>query len=449
MEKLDGIFSEVKTLVERQKVSLGDFLEYLQIVDEHKVLLKKSGSLDLTERVKLMTAHKSKGLEFDYVYILRVYDGHWSNKRKVELLPLPQAVFRLSSKNLSDKAEDENADERRLFYVAITRARKEVSITYAKEIDGGGVVLGSQFIRELNPLNLEIQEVKIHEESLSKNREIIFAEPISSHASLHDKSFIKEIFMRNGFSVTALNNYLKCPWQYFYTNLLRIPKAPSKHQMYGTAMHAALKDLFDSLRERDASKDFLLSKFEHYLKQQPLTKEEFIESFNKGIKSLSSYFDFYSKTWTVPILTEFSIPGVLLAPDVRLTGKLDKVEIIGDGNLVNVVDYKTGKPKTRGEIEGSTANSEGDMKRQLIFYKLLLDKYEDGKYKMKSGEIDFVEQDEKGRHRKERFIIASDEVSELEKIVLKSAEEILEVSFWDKRCGEKDCEYCELRNMMA
>ena len=203
------------------------------------------------------------------------------------------------------------------------------------------------------------------------------------------------------------------------------------------------------MRERDASKDFLLSKFEHYLKQQPLTKEEFIESFNKGIKSLSSYFDFYSKTWTVPILTEFSIPGVLLAPDVRLTGKLDKVEIIGDGNLVNVVDYKTGKPKTRGEIEGSTANSEGDMKRQLIFYKLLLDKYEDGKYKMKSGEIDFVEQDEKGRHRKERFIIASDEVSELEKIVLKSAEEILEVSFWDKRCGEKDCEYCELRNMMA
>jgi DNA helicase-2/ATP-dependent DNA helicase PcrA len=255
--------------------------------------------------------------------------------------------------------------------------------------------------------------------------------------------------MRNGFSVTALNNYLKCPWQYFYTNLLRIPKAPSKHQMYGTAMHAALKDLFDSLREREPDKDFLLTKFGHYLKQQPLAKEEFAESFNKGIKSLSFYFDFYNKTWTIPTLTEFSVPGVLLAQDVRLTGKLDKVEIIGDGNLVNVVDYKTGKPKTRGEIEGTTANSEGDMKRQLIFYKLLLDKYENGKYKMQSGEIDFVEMDEKGKHHKERFSISDEEVALLEDLVLKSASEILDVSFWNKRCNQKDCEYCELRNMMA
>ena len=248
--------------------------------------------------------------------------------------------------------------------------------------------------------------------------------------------------------MTALNNYLKCPWQYFYTNLLRIPKAPSKHQMYGIAMHASLKYLFDSLVECGPSQDFLLAKFEQCLKQQPLSKEEFEESFNKGTKSLSLYFDAYSKTWTCPTLTEFNIPGILLAENVRLTGKIDKLEIIGDCNQVNVVDYKTGKPKTRGEIEGTTVNSEGDMKRQLVFYKLLLDKYENGKYKMKSGEIDFVEPDEKDHHKKERFVITDEEVKALEELVLKSAHEILEVSFWDKRCDEKICEYCELRDMM-
>lgn len=448
IEKLEGLFDEVKTLVERRKATLKDFLEYLEVVSEHKVLLKKSSSLDLAKRVKLMTAHKSKGLEFEFVYIINAYDGHWGNKRKVELLPLPLAVFALAHKDISKKIDDENADERRLFYVAMTRAKKEVCITYAVELERGGVVLPSQFIGEINVATLEIKSGKAHEEKLALNREIIFAAPIAKHASLRDQDFIKEIFVRNGFSVTALNNYLKCPWQYFYMNLLRIPKAPSKHQMYGTAMHAALKDLFDSLAEREPSKDFLLAKFEHYLKQQPLTKEEFEESFNKGTRSLSLYFDAYSKTWTCPTLTEFNIPGVLLSENVRLTGKIDKMEIIGDGNQVNVVDYKTGKPKTRGEIEGTTANSEGDMKRQLIFYKLLLDKYENGKYKMQSGEIDFVEPDDKGRHRKERFIISDEEVRELEALILRSAHEILEVSFWGLRCGDQTCKYCELRDMM-
>jgi len=125
------------------------------------------------------------------------------------------------------------------------------------------------------------------------------------------------------------------------------------------------------------------------------------------------------------------------------------MEILDDMGHVNVVDYKTGKPKSRGVIEGTTKSSDGDIKRQLAFYHLLLDLYKEGeKFIMVSGDIDFVEPDEKGRYKKERFEITSEDVEELKQLILKVSQEILDLSFWDKFCDDPKCEFCELRKMM-
>ena len=64
---------------------------------------------------------------------------------------------------------------------------------------------------------------------------------------LEDKEFLNELFRAQGISVTALNNYLECPWAYFYRNLVRIPEAPNKNLSFGNAVHAALKSYFDAL----------------------------------------------------------------------------------------------------------------------------------------------------------------------------------------------------------
>ncbi|MEK7066218.1 MAG: hypothetical protein AAB965_01430, partial [Patescibacteria group bacterium] len=78
-----------------------------------------------------------------------------------------------------------------------------------------------------------------------------------------------------------------------------------------------------------------------------------------------------------------------------------------------------------------------------------------GKFNMKSGVIDFIEPDlpagrhgEKGRYHREEFEVTETEVKELEEVIKKSVEEILSLSFWDKKCDEKDCEYCSLRKLM-
>lgn len=447
MDKLNGLFDEVKGLAERHRnYGLKEFLEYLDTLEKHNVLVKKSLSSHLVKQVRLMTAHKSKGLEFEYVYIVNAFDGHWGNKRRPDYLPLPANIFSLTGGAVNES--EENDDERRLFYVALTRAKKGVTITYAKENAQKREQLPSQFIGEMNQEFLEMKDAEPYEIEFASQKEILFAPPKTAGIEIKNKEFIRELFLQNGLAVTALNNYLECPWKYFYTNLLRIPKAPSKHQMYGIAVHNALKDFFDAFKDRTPEKEFLLNKFGHYLNLQPLDEGDLNESLEKGMKALRGYYENYHAAWRTHTLTEFNISGILLAPGIRLTGKIDKIEILNDAKEVNVVDYKTGKPKTRGEIEGSTKNSNGDMKRQLVFYNLLLDRFENGKFKMVGGDIDFIEPDEKGRYKKEGFVVMKDEVAELGELIKRSASEILNLEFWDKTCEEKDCEFCALRAMM-
>ena len=145
-------------------------------------------------------------------------------------------------------------------------------------------------------------------------------------------------------------------------------------------------------------------------------------------------------------MNEFRVS--VLFENIKLRGNLDKIEILDSNNNVNVVDYKTGKPKSRNMIEGKTKSSDGNYKRQLVFYKLLLDLYDDAEFNMISGEIDFVEPDEKGKYHKEKFIISEDDIKGIKEIIKNTAKEILELSFWNKKCDNKKCDYCGIREMM-
>ncbi len=445
ISKLNNLFDEVRSLVGKHKEGrVCDLLKYIDMLSEHNVLVKKKTSFKPSGKVRLMTAHKSKGLEFEHVYITQAYDGHWSNKRSPNLLPLPSKIYSLSG---SDVAGDKNDDERRLFYVALTRAKKGISISYSREGLTNKEQLPSQFIQEIKSELIDIKDVDSIEKEFKKEQENIFKPAKEQGINVKDKEFIKDLFYQRGFSVTALNNYLKCPWNYFYSNLLRTPRASTKHQLYGIAVHEALKEFFNKLKNEDVSKKYLLERFAYHLKQQPLLDNELEETLKRGEEALDGYYDKYSGSWIKNIITEENITGVLL-DDIRLTGKIDKIEFLENSNEVNVVDYKTGKPKSRNAIEGKTKSDDGGIGRQLVFYKLLLDKYKDGKYKMNSSEIDFVQPNEKGKYIKEKFIISDKEVKELEDLIRQTTDEIVSLKFWDKGCNDKDCEFCQLRGIM-
>ena len=440
MDKLHTLFDEArKAAGNRRDYKLADFLSYLSILEEHGVMIR-ANSAAIPEAVRLMTAHRAKGLEFDLVYIIGVYDGHWGNKRA------PGGFSLLFPTSVDVNDLEKNEDERRLFYMAITRARHEVFVSYATHSPDGREQVPSQFIGEVKP---ELKKELTLEQDVAK--EDAFAPRAVSAPRVQDREFLKELFLERGFAATHLNNYLECPWLYFYNNLVRIPHVQDKHQLFGTAVHRALELTFGAKKEGKAvDAEFAVAEFSRELERvSPMSERDFNEVLKKGRESLCRYWERYKDEWNYNVLTEFAVRGVALNETVRLTGKLDKLELQPNSDDVIVVDYKTAKPKSRNWIEGNTADSNGDYKRQLVFYKLLLDLYPERSYRMIAGQIDFVEPNERGIFKKEAFEIVDVEVEALKTEILRVTDEILTLAFWDKKCGEKDCEYCALRAMMA
>lgn len=447
LEKLNGLFDDVKALVEvHHDYKLPELITYFKDLEEHNIFINKASKSITPKGVRLMTAHRSKGLEFDYVYITDTHDGHWGNKKTVNYFTLPTTVS-------EQKSFDDNDDERRLFYVALTRARVGVALLYAKENQDGKALLPSQFVEEIDK-NFKVDiDTKAYEQNVDKN---ILLTPSRKVAvpPLKDKEFLNELFLDQGMSVTALNNYLTCPWSYFYSSLLRIPKSLNKHLLFGNAVHYTLKYYFDKLLQgEDIGEKKLLILFGDNVARQPFNEADLVEAKTKGERALAGYYQHYKSIWNQNIKNEFKITALLSTDELligrlKLRGDIDKIEFLSE-TQVNVVDYKTGKPKSRNIIEGNTKSSNGDYKRQLVFYNLLLNLYESGKYKMVSGEIDFVEPDERGKYHKEQFIIENDEIEELKRLITSVSEEILNLSFWDKECDNSKCEYCALRKMMA
>ncbi|MDO8183661.1 MAG: ATP-dependent DNA helicase [bacterium] len=451
-EAVRRLYTEVTTLVESHpEATLADFFKYLETVKNHSLFIKRAKLGGRKGKVRLMTAHRSKGLEFDTVFMMGAYDGHWGGKRSRELLKLIPAVYSSSA----EATEDADADERRLFYVALTRARQEVYISYAKLGENGKEQLASQFVTEIKDELKEEVNTSDWQEKYQKNKEIIFSSsPTLGVNSLQDREFTREIFLNQGLSVSALNNYLECPWRYFYRNLIRLPEAQNKTQLYGIAVHAALADAFRLIKDKDITKESLLASFEAHLTKLPLTQNDYGEVLAKGKKALAGWWEAYHEGWERNVLTEFKIKGILLTPEIKLTGVLDKLEFTGSGNEVRVVDYKTKQPMSRNAILGETkTDDDGNYFRQLVFYKLLLDKLartdkSRGGYDMREGVIDFIEPGDNGKYKQESFEVTPENVAELEAVIKQAAAEILNLSFWPKRCADKDCEYCKLREVM-
>lgn len=431
--------------------SVLDFLKHIDLLSENNISLKQNAQILPKGVVRLMTVHKSKGLEFDCVFIINSSDGHWGNSRK------RGSLFNIPWENLAlridkDIEDDSNVDERRLFYVALTRARKSVFLTLSLTSQDGKEQIPSQFVTEIPESYIEEVNVSKFEIELSKHQEKLLGFETKTkekrNSLLFSKDYIAELFRRQGLSVSALNNYLECPWKFFFVNLIRIPESINDSGLFGNAIHGALNSYIISLKRGNAKEDLLINRFHEELKLQPVSKEN-VERFRvRGEIALKEFYKQKAIFWSKELESELEIKGIRINEDILLNGKIDMIMPI-DGNIVDVTDFKTGKQKSRNEIEGLTKTSEGNYKRQLVFYKILLDRYKNNFFKMRNGIIEFVEPNDKGIIKSEAFLISKEEADALLKEIVDVGNQILEFSFWNSKCEEKNCEYCRLRKYMT
>jgi DNA helicase-2/ATP-dependent DNA helicase PcrA len=392
-----------------------------------------------------MTAHKSKGLEFKAVFIPHAVDNVWGGGMKRTYFDIPL------TKHIDESHFDAFDDERRLLYVAMTRAKVKLYLSHAELNTEARELIASRLLEDIREELIEHMQTDTNEASFDPIANI---RKMTPHAAI-DSELFKTHLAGKGLSATALNNYLRSPWDYVYRNVLRIPEVQVLPMQFGTAIHGVMEwvSAVHASTGKMPNATSIKDNLEKELSRLPITQSEFVRLHEKGFQALLGYTEHIASSMPQESKVEFSVSVTLPTglpdfPEVVLTGKIDRLDFDGKGNVIQVVDYKTGKPKTRNEIEGKTQSSNGDYKRQLTFYALLLSLYDDARYACRIGRLSFIEPDAKGVIHEEVFEVAHEEIDDLKKEIIRVAGEIITGSFLNEPCDEKKSDYCHLVKML-
>ena len=455
LNAMRGLANTLETLSSTQSLYTGrDFVRDIGLYEEYGIEIEPDTQpKERTNAVHLVTAHRSKGLEYEYVYIIHARDGKWGNRIARDKLPLSTlAVVPVSPEHGGGGPDTDIEDERRLFYVALTRARAFVSVSYGVTSSARSKESTiTQFMLEIDPSLVTRIETGDFEATVAPEQ-VFTLKPVSAHA-LSDQSFLIDAFVEQGLSATALNNYLDCPWKYFYRNLIRVPEKPTPSSLYGNALHNALRLFRDmcASSQQYQSLPLLLEYLQVSIDQQGFTPTSYTDAHKKGVRALTDWHERNKSNYQFRVLCEkkFEVymPLEGEAPErVLLRGLIDVIEFNADGSI-HVIDYKTGKHKSRNELEGGTKNATGDYKRQLDFYCILM---ELGQMERPARlTLEFIEPDGSGKTAVHTFLYDEEKVKELKETIERVADEIYTLAFWDGGCKKEDCEYCALRQLMG
>ncbi len=449
LEKFHLFYEDLKQLQRKDHaLALGGYLNYLDLLEKHEIPLQIKVSKKKAGSVFVSTAHKSKGLEFEYVFIPKATDSYWGNMRgQSSLIRIPWKY--LSRTDFTIGKEDSIEEERRLFYVALTRAKKQILLSYSTQNDEGKEQVASQFIFEIPPEYLQPEIIPEEPDATLQRITSEFSpkkEVMLSFKKDEMQEYFRSLFLANGVSVSALNNFITCPWRYVFRNLVRLPDVRGYYLLLGTAIHSTISEYIVNLRKhKQLSEEELLDSYKAAIKNLSASENDLAQLEEKGVAILQSYYQKRMKGWDEKRESEIIIPNMYLDTDILINGKIDMMEY-GKNNEVVVYDFKTGKVRSRNELLGKTRKANKDYYRQLVFYKLLLSLYKKGQYKMTEGVIEFVESAQKDEIRNESFVIENNDVKELIESIKTMRDSVLNLSFWDSRCDDPDCEYCTIRS---
>jgi DNA helicase-2/ATP-dependent DNA helicase PcrA len=392
--------------------------------------------------INLMTVHGSKGLEFEYVFVAGCNAGFWETKRG------PNKEYKLPDTLFNAATSGSDLEElRRLFYVALTRAEQHLILSYTQFKDDGKEMEPSLFIAEIIDKNkLPVETQLVDTEVASEFTSLFFAAGAPEIERMEEE-VIGRTLERFVMNVTALNNYLNCPLEFYFRNLIRIPAPKNEATEFGSAVHHALERLFrkmqDSGTETFPTKEEFIADFEWYMHRhrESFTREQFERRMEYGREVLPNYYLRRIAGFNKIVAIERNLRHIVV-DGIPLKGKLDKLEF--NGHDVNVVDYKTGDPAKaipRTKPPTDKAPLGGDYWRQAVFYKILVDRYEQRNWNVVSSEFDFIEPDAKKEYRTIRVNIRPEDIQTVMEQVRTVWQRIQDRDFYTG-CGKEKCHWC-------
>ena len=446
MQVLYSFFEFVKENYTRNaQMRSAQLLQMVERMLDEKIVAPVQRVIQNDNGVKFYTAHSAKGNEFEYVFLVGCTKNFWEDKSG------GPAGFKMPETITATEVDNEKTYKievaRRLFYVALTRAKKHLYVSYAINDNNGKAIEASVFIDEISlPEERKKQLVPVGE---------IEAHLVWAMAPVQDvvikmanAQWIERVLQQLTMSYTTLSKYLNCPLAFYYELILKVPFQKNDALAFGSAVHYALERFYKDMQLRKGefpTKEELLSLFRYALNSESscFTGVQFERRTEQGNTVLSDYYDHYINTMAKNVEIEYKVNRFVL-DGVPVTAKIDKIEI--DGDKCVVVDYKTGDPDKSATAYTAPPNDKdpngGDYWRQMVFYKLLLENNEERKWQVALGKFDYVQKGTKSGEYKQITVPVFPQDEQVVMAQLKSSYASIMNHEFDKGCGKEDCRWC-------
>jgi DNA helicase II / ATP-dependent DNA helicase PcrA len=434
LESLNCLFDYIKHKTARKdQYTLADILGDFEKMEKFGLSLHLRIVYNSAQGVNFMSMHGSKGLEFKHVFMIDCTDQSLQNKSR-NSFKYPDNLVR----STDAPKELELEENRRLFFVGMTRAEDFLYISYAGRDDKDKDMAPIRFIYEAG---LEVDEERDLEElSDEKINEFLLIKLRNEKVDwdLFDASMIdvwKEDFV---FSPTTLNKYLNCKLSFYFETVLRVPGARTAMMGYGKAIHYALEYFFNQHKKEITSGKLL-------------EVEQLIAYFSKGMLKFSSHFtshekleyqylgeqvlrNYYEENQAIWVMAKDYIMEARLktmVEDMPIKGVLDQITIHSD--FMDITDFKTGKYRSESVKTG------GDYWRQAVCYAILADSFPGKIPSMGSVSMHYLSI---GSERSKISFKVMDEDRKLVIDDLRNSYEGIKRREFSPGCGDERCQWC-------
>jgi len=461
LEDIFTLLNKIKELQDKNKdLNLKNLLNKIKLHKKYNIaiprqILKKQGS-----NIEILTAHSSKWLEYQYVYIPWVQAWNWESKTIANKLKLPIWVVWdwLQYSNLNEKEKKtiekqiRQEEDRRLFFVAITRAEKQVIFSRTIWKDNK-IYIDSPFI-----LETQINQSE-NIDNTQDLKQIIINKLQNQTIQINDDelNYIKDFLKNYKLSPTDLNTFLEDPKIFLQNSVFKYPFTDNEFTIFWKVYHRILELINKKkLDNKKIELKYLIDTFNLLINKELLTSDEKERLTQKWIESLTWYFDIFISNPREILKFEYNFrPRNVVFEGIPITWKIDKIEKITlnltpppsgtplekGRNIIEdvaLVDYKTWSTKSENVIKwvdryGNKKESfkEGKYYRQLLFYKLLAENDSDfyTKYNIEELALDFVEW-KNWKYKYQAIEINEEDYENFKELLKESRTKINDINFW-------------------
>ncbi len=310
-----------------------------------------------TDAVNVLTIHKAKGLEFRVVFLVNLVNGRFPLPHRSQTIELPEALI----KEILPAGDFHIQEERRLFYVGMTRAKEELYLTSALDYGGKRLRRLSQFVVEA--LGKEVDQKHRHNTSPLETIES-FA-PIKDSPRPKARGSSQEELL--SLSYYQVDDYLTCPLKYKYVHILRVPILEHHTVIYGRAMHETVTKYFQiKMAGQKAGLSDILGVFSESFDPQGFLDEKHQEErFRLGREALIRFFKEEEAHPSKPLYIEK--PFSFIFENNKINGRFDRID--GEGEEAVIIDFKTSEVNKQKDADKRARESD-----QLAVYALAYQK---------------------------------------------------------------------------